>query len=138
MSYGTITWEDAKGGRTSTRIKDVASAAALQTLAGVLVGYSNAIWTNTRVDDPNGAPGTATDAQHQSVKTKCTVIMREDNGDIAKVSIPAPIESIYTWDNGQRILAGTNGADITTAVATATGKSLTFVKARHRSEPGKA
>lgn len=136
MSYGTITWEDAKGGRTSTRIKDVTSAAALQTLAGVLVGYSNAIWTNTRVDDPNGAPGTATDGEHRTVKTKCTIIMRDSNGDICKVSIPAPQETIYSYDGGNRVLAGANGTTITTAVATATGKTLTFVKARHRSEPG--
>lgn len=136
--YGTISWRDAKAGVTTLRIADVTTQSKLETLAGVIEGYSNAGWTAVSVQYPKATPTAATDAEHRTCRAKAILILRDSaNNDIVKVTIPAPKASIFEYIEGKTLVSGTVGAAMATAMSTATGLTLTYLSGKLLTKQGK-
>lgn len=136
--YGTISWRDAKAGVTTLRIADVTTQAKLETLAGVIEGYSNAGWTSVSVQFPKASPTAPTDAEHRTCRAKAIIILRETGtNDITKVSIPAPKASIFEYIEGKTLVNNATGTAVATAMSTATSTTLTFLSGKLLTKQGK-
>ena len=135
-SYSTITWSDGAK-RMPVRIEGVATQTALETLAGEMKTYSNAIYPGVSVFYENASPGAPTAATYQSVAAKAVLTFRSSDNDIVKLSVPAPKASMFNSLTGVQTVTGVAGNALATALSTATGKTLTFLQGVFASRPGK-
>lgn len=137
-NYSSITFRGAAGDRSTVRIAEVSTSAALTTFAGVLKGYSNAVWTEHRMATENASPGSAVEAQYAECQSKAIIIMRDTGEDsIVKISVPAVKASMIVIVNKKRVVDQTQGATLAAALATATGKTLTYESGKLWSRPTK-
>jgi hypothetical protein len=140
MGYSTIQFKDYSNALMPVKIESSSmTQAKLETLGGVLLGYSNAVVTGVSVWFAKGTPGTPTNAEHGLVKDKALIVMRGADSRIVKVTIPAPKATLFTnVIKGVRIVDPTEGAAIAAAMSTATGKTLTYLNGRFVNKPGQA
>lgn len=138
MGYSSMTFTD---GDAQMPVKVEATGmtqAKLEALADAIKTQSNAVYSGVSVFFANAAPGTPTAAVHQSVKDKALCTFRSSDGRIVKLTVPAPKAAIFDKQTGVRNVLGTIGDTLATALSTATGKTLTFMKGRFVNKPGKA
>lgn len=140
MGYSSIQFKDHTNALMPVKVESSSmTQAKLEALGTALVAHSNAVVTGVSVFFANGSPGTPTNAAHDVVKDKALIVMRDAAGKIVKISIPAPKSAIFTKVmKGVRIVSDAVGADVASAVGTATGKTLTFLNGRFVNKPGKA
>ena len=138
MGAGTIKFRDAQNVDSIARIDGPTTHAALDTLAGALKTYSNAIWVETRMASVNDTPGSAGTDPWKSVEEKAVIMLRDtDTQKVVRVSIPAPIDSTvfdYNAGSGPRVKT-TVGTAVATAMSTATGRTFSFLGGKLHGRP---
>lgn len=135
---GTIVFHGDRGTSQSPHtskavVNGVTALAALETLAGVLGGYSLCnVGRQSAVDFAAGTPSAP--VANANVDERAIIYMRDTANDtVVSVTIPAWDETTYPLEassEGDRIAAADVTA-ITAAVATATGKTLVGLWGKH-------
>jgi len=131
MGLGTITAIDTADKSANFSISGVISAATLATLADGLQAYCDSALRTRDFDDISEVAGTPV---HSGVESQCEAkaVMEFYNASDTKgrtMELPGPKDNLFilTPGKGDRVVKASGDA-IATALSTATGQTITFVK----------
>lgn len=131
----TITFKHDQGKTAQTRIFGIPDIGVLTTLIPILDSFSDMAITLYTVTETVAISGTLDTGDYDSIEEKAHMTFRDLNlteKRTVTAQLPAPLNAVLEEKRSGLRVVWTVGDSVATALGSATGKSLQYIKGHHR------